>query len=63
MKFDDIVLSPNELQALFLEEFSFAIPNVIEGLGMPSDDDFGDPPSTTPVPKAVSPPQHRSKFG
>ena len=63
MKFDDIVPSPDEIEALYLEEFSFAIPDIIEGNTMTSDDDLGDPPSRNPLPKSVSPPQHRCKVG
>ena len=63
MKFDDMVPSPDEIEVLSLEEFSFAIPDVIEGTTMPLDDEFGDPPSRNPLPKSVSPPQHRSKVG
>ena len=63
MKFHDMVPLSDEIEALSLEEFSFTIPDVIKGHGMPSNDDFEDPPSRNPVPKAVSPPQHRSKFG
>ena len=30
---------------------------------MPLDDDLRDPPSRNPLPKSVSPPQHRCKVG
>ena len=63
IKFDDMVPLPDEIEALSLKEFSFAILDVIEGPIMPSDDDFEDPPSRNPLPKVVSPSQHRSKFG
>ena len=63
MKFDDMVHFPDEIEALSLEEFSFTILDLIEGTGMPSDDDFRDPPSRNPLPKAVLPLQDRSKFG
>ena len=52
MKFDDMVPSQDEIEALFLEDFSFAIHVVIEGTVMPSDDDLGDPPSKNPHPKS-----------
>ena len=63
MKFDDIVPSLDEIETFSLEDFSVAIPDVVEDTAMPLDDDYGDPLGRNPLPKAVSPPQHRSKVG
>ena len=63
MKFDNMVSLQDEIDAHSLEKFSFAIPDVIEDPDISSDDDFEDPPGWNHVPKTVSPPQHRSKFG
>ena len=61
MKFDDFVPTFKEVEALLLEEFSFNNSVDVDESDVPSDDDFVDPPSRRPMPKAVSPSLHRSK--
>ena len=58
-----MILLLDEIEAFSLEQFYFSTLDVIEGTVAPSDDDFGIPSSRNPLPKAVSPTQHRSKVG
>ena len=52
-----------ELEALFLEEFSFSTPDVVEVSSMPLDDDFQDLSSRLHIPKPVSTSLHKTKVG
>ena len=58
-----MVPSSAEIEAFSLEQFYFPTPDVVEGTGVASDDDVGIPSSRDPLPKAVSPTQHKSKVG
>ena len=46
-----------------MEQFYFPAPDVIEGTAATLHDDFRIPSSRNPLPKVVSPTQHRSKVG
>ena len=63
LKFDDIVHTPKEIEALSFEEFSFTNLGVVEESSVRSDDDFKNPPNRPSIPKAVSPSVHKSKVG
>ena len=58
-----MVPSPAEIEAFSLEQFYFPTLDVVEDTAIVSDDDVGIPSSRDPLPKAVSPTQHRSKVG
>ena len=51
------------MEAFSLEEFLFSILDVVEESFVRSDDDFEDPPSRPPIPKAVSLSIHKNKVG
>ena len=55
LKFDDLVPTSEEVEALSLEEFSFNNLGDVDESDVPSDDDFVDPPSRHLSLKTVSP--------
>ena len=61
LKFDDLVLTSEEVKAFSLEEFLFDNSIDVDESDEPLDDDFVNPPSRRPVPKAVSSSVHKSK--
>ena len=58
-----MVPSRAEIEAFSLEQFYFPTPDIVEGTGIASDDDVGIPSSRDPLPKAVSPTQHKNNVG
>ena len=61
LKFDDIVPTSEEVEALSLEKFSFDNSVDIDESNVPSDDGFVDLPTRRHITKAVSPSVYRSK--
>ena len=61
LKFDDLVLTSEEVKAFSLEQFLFDNSVDVDESDVPLDDDFVDPPRRRPIAKAVSPSVHRSK--
>ena len=57
-----MVPSPEEIEALSLNELLFSTPDAGEVSSMPSDDDFQDPPSRPPIPKPASSSFHKTSW-